>query len=72
MSSLDFKVPEDVQTFMRCMRVADSWSAEDVLDFIEKPWHWQREFDLWQSAKKPQPEDDNFAVFARWLVVDES
>lgn len=64
----DFHIPEDVQSFMRCMRIADGWSTEDLFDFMEKPWHWEREFELWENAKKPGPDDDNFAIFTRWLL----
>lgn len=28
-------------------------TADDVIEYFEKPWHWQPEYDIWIEAGKP-------------------
>lgn len=38
-------------------------SAEDVVDFLEKPWKWETERDAWISADRPHPTDAGWELF---------
>jgi hypothetical protein len=35
----------------------------ETLDYIEKPWKWTPERDLWVAAGRPDPTDPGWALF---------
>ena len=61
---------EEVTAFARDMVTAIFLhTAEDVIEFLEKPWHWQAEHDWWLANDRPdtweaweQGIDDKFEV----------
>lgn len=42
-------------------------SAQDVVDFLEKPWKWQDERALWLEAGSPLSDTEQWALFAQRL-----
>jgi hypothetical protein len=52
--------------FGRAMAKVDSWDANEVLDFMEKPWKWEPEFKDWNARGRPRgPDDDGWELFAK-------
>lgn len=49
---------QDRNAFARVLVDSDAvQSAHDLLYFYEKPWKWDREYDLWIESGKPTTED---------------
>lgn len=42
-------------------------TPEDMLDYIEKPWKWSGERDLWVAAGRPSSSDPGWELFAARL-----
>ena len=71
-SAPDLTVSPDVQSFIRCICYADSWTIQDLLEFLEKPQHWSREYAQWEDAGKPYDGGSKgFGKFATALVEEE-
>lgn len=46
--------------------------AEDLLSYFEKPWRWEREWNLWNTWDKPQGyEDEGWQAFLDALDAPE-
>jgi hypothetical protein len=43
--------------------------TSDLMEFLEKPWHWNDEYAAWESFGRPNEEDQlNFKRFTDYLV----
>lgn len=42
-------------------------NARDVVDFLEKPWHWAPEREAWIGAGRPTADDPGWELFAARL-----
>jgi hypothetical protein len=43
--------------------------TSDLMEFLEKPWHWNDEYEAWVSFGHPQEDDQvNFKRFTDYLV----
>lgn len=51
------------------MLVEADWlsTAEEVVDFLEKPWKWANERESWIGAGRPTSEDPGWALFVARL-----
>jgi hypothetical protein len=58
-------IPDEVLAFVDVMIGLGTFNtAEDVSDFLEKPFNWRTEFDLWVQFGQPLDEDDtNYTEF---------
>lgn len=43
-------------------------TGEDLLEFIEKPWKWTDDFELWEQFDKPRAGDPKWEDFMDALM----
>lgn len=46
-------------------------TAQDVVDFLDKPWKWETERTLWLEAGSPQPDTPSWDLFDKRLQRQE-
>lgn len=46
-------------------------TAQDVVYFLEKPWKWQEQRDLWIAAGSPTPGSDAWQLLVKRLDRDD-
>ena len=52
-------VTDETLNFIGAMyQIAEFTTAENIIDFLEKPWHWQTEYDLWVACGQPMYSGD--------------
>ena len=42
-------------------------TVQEAQDFLDKPWHWDREIQSWYDAGKPWPQDPGWELFTHRL-----
>lgn len=52
--------------------IVDGGEGDDLLDFLEKPWKWEVDRDLWIGAGRPTRDDPGWALFVDHLERDPS
>lgn len=42
-------------------------SADDVIYYLEKPWKWNNEYELWDGCGRPDLDDEGWDFFLKKL-----
>ena len=63
---------QKVWRFSRILQAAGVLDNEQLGDYMDRPWKWQQEFDLWHSRGCPDLEGDAgaFDAFAAAVLSD--
>jgi hypothetical protein len=59
-------VGDDALAFLRSLVLATAGNEDNLLDILDKPWKWQREWELWLRHGKPRNPRD--ARFDAWIA----
>jgi hypothetical protein len=51
---------DNALAFLRALVAGQALDAENVLEVVQSPWKWQREYELWHEHGKPSDGDDSF------------
>ena len=54
------QVSDDALRFIRAMIAAAIWSEDVLVSVLEKPWHWDGEWTLWNEYDQPVPGEPKF------------
>jgi hypothetical protein len=57
------------EDFLQALKEAEYFSLESLFDFMEKPWHWDEEYAMWQAMGSPSIDSDNWSAFLDYLAA---